>query len=157
MSIRLRNDAILSNEELFAIPVSWKGWRVLPDGNHARIGNYASIGNEARIGDYARIGDHASIGNAVRIGNYARIGNHAKCIVSPLAVQGTRHLVAQYSLGKIVIGCEVHTHEEWLRDYRTIGEENGYTSAQIDEYGRILRFVIDNGVEIGTVAKKGTK
>ena len=139
MSIRLRNDAILSNEELFAIPVSWKGWRVLPDGNHARIGNYASIGND------------------VRIGNYARIGNHAKCIVSPLAVQGTRHLVAQYSLGKIVIGCEVHTHEEWLRDYRTIGEENGYTSAQIDEYGRILRFVIDNGVEIGTVAKKGTK
>ena len=139
MSLILKNGAILTNEELFAIPVNGDGWRVLPDGDRASIG------------DWARIGDWASIGNEAQIGNEARIGDWARFQKSPLAVQGTRHLVTQHSAGMIAVGCEVHTNEEWLANFREIGKKNGYTEAEIEEYGKILRFVIENGVEVGVV------
>jgi len=47
MSIILKTGAILTNEELFAIPADGDGWRLLPDGNRASIGNGASIGDGA--------------------------------------------------------------------------------------------------------------
>ncbi|HVJ09293.1 MAG TPA: hypothetical protein VM554_13005 [Acidisarcina sp.] len=221
MSILLRNGNILTNEELFALPVDEYGWRVLPDGDEVKIGHGAhfgisvslgdevrignetsiggwgdigdgvslgdglSIGNETRIGNRVCIGDHvrigglnvvgegvsigdgASLGDGVSIGPLTRIGNHARignetsiagrAIIgeraifhqSPLAVQGTMHLVNQHSLGKVAIGCLIHTVEHWLENYREIGEENGYTPEQIEEYGKILMFVAQNGVPVG--------
>ena len=139
MSVLLKNGNIMSNEELFALPVDGDGWRLLHDGNRVSIGNGASIGSRA------------SIGNGARIGEWARIGDGASIKISPLAVQGTGHLVTQHSKGKISVGCKVHTHEIWLGHYKEIGKNNGYTPEQIKEYGKILRFVIDNGVEIGVV------
>ena len=130
---------ILTIEEIYAIPIDGNGWSLLPNGNKLMVG--ANIKAPYGI-------------NSASIGAWARIGDSASIKMSPLAVQGTRHLVTQHSKGKIAVGCEIHTHEEWLRNYVEIGERNDYTPEQIEEYGRILRFVIDNGVKIGTVKPK---
>jgi hypothetical protein len=54
----------------------------------------------------------------------------------------------------IAVGCQVLSHKDWLRHYVRIGECNGYTPQEIEEYGRILHFVIDNAVPIGVVEAK---
>jgi hypothetical protein len=94
--------------------------------------------NLSRIGALARIGEGASIGA------WARIGEGAKFEKSPLAVQGSRHIAIQNSPGKIAVGCHVHTYAQWKRCYKSIGNANGYTPEQIEEYGRILDFLIAN-------------
>ena len=139
MSVLLRDGKVLSNRELFALPIDGDGWRLLPDGAWARIGDGASIG------EWARIGERASIGAVARIGESARFDN------SPLAVQGSRHLVTQHSAGKIAVGCEVHTAEEWLKYAEQIGAKNSYTPSEIEEYLKIIAFVTANGVPVGTV------
>jgi hypothetical protein len=36
------------------------------------------------------------------------------------------------------IGCEVHTISEWMKEFRDIGNRNGYSPDQIAEYKRYL-------------------
>ena len=40
--------------------------------------------------------------------------------------------------GLINIGCESHSPTHWLKHYKEIGKKNGYTEAQIYEYGCLL-------------------
>jgi carbonic anhydrase/acetyltransferase-like protein (isoleucine patch superfamily) len=80
-------------DEIYAIPVDGEGWRVLPNGNHvrlglnvvwpakdvnSRIGDYSSIGDNSRIGDYSSIGNGSSIGDFSRIGNDSSIGDFSR-------------------------------------------------------------------------------
>jgi hypothetical protein len=39
------------------------------------------------------------------------------------------------------VGCVRHTITKWLKDYSAIGEENGYTPEQIEEYGLHLKHI----------------
>jgi hypothetical protein len=41
--------------------------------------------------------------------------------------------------GKIAIGCENHTIDKWLKDYKKIGEAHGYTEEQIKEYYQYIK------------------
>jgi uncharacterized protein YjbI with pentapeptide repeats len=38
----------------------------------------------------------------------------------------------------IKIGCEYHPVGYWMENYRTIGEKNGYTAEQIEDYGSFI-------------------
>ena len=163
MSVLLRDGKVLSNLELFALPIDGDGWRLLPDGTRAMIGARASIGERASIGAWATIGAWASIGTGASIGErasigawatigaWAMIGERARFDSSPLAVQGSRHLVTQHSAGTIAVGCEVHTAEGWLKYGERIGAKNDYTPSEIEEYRKIIAFVAANGVPVGTV------
>jgi carbonic anhydrase/acetyltransferase-like protein (isoleucine patch superfamily) len=113
-------------------------------GAWAHIGTGANIGARASIGTGANIGARASIGTGASIGARASIGTGAIFEKSPLAVQGTRHIAIQHSPGKIAVGCQVHTYAEWKRHHKLIGEANNYTPEEIEEYGRILDFLIAN-------------
>ncbi len=164
-------------EEIYAIPVDGDGWRLLPNENklmlgdnvqapygldiarigaRASIGAGASIGDSASIGEGASIGERASIGDSARIGAWARIGdaaripNKAYWNFSPLAVQGTLHLVINCAPGQINIGCKFFTFKEFQESTpkeRTAYQlAEGYTPKQCAEYIRIVKFVIANGV-----------
>ena len=127
--------------EIYAIPVDEDGWRLLPGGNRLMIGPNVQAPdgiNLSFIGDGARIGERAIIGER------ARIGDGAEFKKSPLAVQGSRGIAIQHSPGKIAVECEVHTYAQWKRRYKSIGKANGYTPEEIEEYGRILDFMIAN-------------
>ncbi len=62
----------------------------------------------------------------------------AKNIKFPIAtIYGTVHAVFAMD-GKIKIGCVEQTVEEWILNYREIGEENDYTDEQIVEYKKYI-------------------
>ena len=119
-------------------------------GERARIGAWARIGERARIGEWASIGAWARIGERASIGEWARIPNKAYWNFSPLAVQGTLHLVINCAPGQINIGCKFFTFAEFKAaspEQRTAYQvAEGYTPEQCAEYIRIVEFVIANGV-----------
>jgi len=41
------------------------------------------------------------------------------------------------------IGCEDMTLDQWLVDFKRVGEEAGYTKQQIHDYGCLIRFLIE--------------
>lgn len=55
-------------------------------------------------------------------------------IRSPLYIVGSRHIVNEYRLGELKIGCQVHTIEHWQQHVLGIARQHGYTEAQAAEY-----------------------
>ena len=140
-------------EEIYPIPADGDGWKLLPNGNKLMIGANVQAPDGldiARIGDSARIGDKASIGEGASIGAGASIPSKIKWDFSPLAVQGTRHIVTNCAPGQINIGCKFFTFKEFQESTpkeRTAYQlAEGYTPKQCAEYIRIVEFVISNGV-----------
>ena len=134
-------------DEIYAIPADGDGWRLLPNGNKLMLGDNV----QAPYGlDIARIGAWARIGEGASIGEWARIPSKIKWDFSPLAVQGTRHLVTNCAPGQINIGCKFFTFKEFQESTpkeRTAYQlAEGYTPKQCAEYIRIVEFVIANGV-----------
>jgi len=116
----------------------------------ASIGERGSNGAGGSIGEMASIGARASIGERASIGAWASIGDKVQWLKSPLAVQGTRHLVTNCAPGQINIGCHIFTFEKFQQ--ATLAERaefqiaNGYTPEECAEYIKIVEFVIANGV-----------
>ena len=110
--------------------------RLITISYRASIGDRASIGNEASIGYRASIGNEASIGNGASIGDGASIGNEAS-IVKTLFITGSRHTVTWYN-DIIHIGCHKYTIQEWLNHFKSIGEKEGYTPEEINEYHQYI-------------------
>ncbi len=81
------------------------------------------IYNNAKICGCARIYGNAVIfGNAVIYGN-AEIYN-GKWDKSPLYIQGTKWAFYVSSENTITIGCQIHTFEEWQKNYKQIAEKH---------------------------------
>ncbi len=62
-----------------------------------------------------------------------------------------RHIAAINLDGTIGIGCHKHTPDEWLAQFKTIGQQNNYTTAQINAYGAFIKFAkwaIDSSNEV---------
>ena len=64
---------------------------------------------------------------------------------SPLYIQGSMHAATNYAHGKIAIGCQIRTFQEWAASYKQIGKENGYSAEQIAEYKAIIDLFIKIG------------
>ena len=61
-----------------------------------------------------------------------------------LQVGGSVHFIVALSTPdglELRIGCHHKPLAEWLKHYRAIGKVNGYTPAQITEYGAHLKYV----------------
>jgi len=62
---------------------------------------------------------------------------------SPLQIQGTSHSVNICAKGILRIGCHTKTLIEWEKEYKEIGEYNGYSITQIAEYGLYIKLAIE--------------
>ena len=51
-----------------------------------------------------------------------------------LQILGTRHALIVRDYGRIEIGCHSKTLAQWEKHYTKIGEAEGYTAEQIEEY-----------------------
>jgi len=51
-----------------------------------------------------------------------------------LQILGTRHALIVRDYGRIEIGCHSRTLAQWEKHYAKIGEAEGYTAEQIEEY-----------------------
>ena len=101
--------------------------------NPENIQEGAIVFGDARVYGNARIcGDAQVCGNAQVYGD-ARICGDA-WILSPLQIQGTWHFVNMATKDILKIGCYELLISDWLKKYKAIGKEAGYTPAQIKEY-----------------------
>jgi len=50
-----------------------------------------------------------------------------------ISISGSMHNFCYYN-GEIAIGCECHTVQYWIENYKTIGARHNYSHEQIDEY-----------------------
>jgi serine acetyltransferase len=115
-------------------------------GSCAEIGSYAKIGSGAKIGSYAKIGSCAKIGSYAKIGSCAEIGANTLWLKSPLAVQGSRHLVTNGTPGILQAGYCSFPFAYWVEHVLEIAEEHGYTKEEGLEYQHIITFMVANGV-----------
>lgn len=111
---------------------------------HQHVNGGGWVADTAYVAPKAYVGPGAWVSGGARVSGEARVygGVWGQ---SPLYIQGSKHAVTNCAPGKISVGCEVHSFDDWRANYQTIGRQHGYTNAQIAEYGRILEFVIANG------------
>jgi hypothetical protein len=106
--------------------------------SHALVYSTAQVYGNARVCGDARVyGDALVSGNA--------------WAVSPLYIQGTRHAITNSAYGFLNVGCIKLSFSEWKKQYKAIGKQQGYTPAQIKEYGALIKFAM----KIGKAAKRG--
>ena len=109
-------------------------------GENALVYGNARVSGDAQVSGNAWVyGDAWVFGNARVYGDAWVYGGEWK--VSPLFIQGTKHSVCICKPGVIRIGCEEHSIDEWLKNYRVIGEKNGYSSDKIEEYGVYIKMI----------------
>ena len=97
--------------------------------------------DNAQVSGNARVyGDAQLFGNARVYGNAQLSGN--AWVLNPLTITGSAHSVSLVSYTQIAVGCEIHDFAYWLKNYETVGKENGYTPEQIKEYGEILNYLV---------------
>jgi len=124
--------------------------------NTAVVAASAYIGPDALVYDNARVFGNAQVyGNARVFGNAQVYGDARVCgdtwAVSPLYIQGTRHAITNSAYGFLNVGCIKLSFSEWKKQYKAIGKQQGYTPAQIKEYGTLIKFAM----KIGKAAKRG--
>ena len=75
-------------------------------------------------------------GNAQVYGNARVYGD--SWVKTPPYIQGTRHAMTLCSFTELAIGCHLHSIAVWKKEYKKIGIKEGYTKAEIKEYGEYI-------------------
>ena len=91
-------------------------------------GNAEIYGNAKIYGNAVIRGNAEIHGNAVIYGNAEIYGNaviyNGKWDKSPLYIQGTKWAFYVSSENTITTGCQIHTFEEWQKNYKQIAKEH---------------------------------
>ena len=151
-------------------PQGWhnhsNGGGLIEDSAHVEVSSYigenAQVCGDARVFGDAQVFDNAQVcgdarvsGNAWVFGDAqvcgdARVSGNAWVSgdawdQSPLYIQGSRHALTNSRKGHIQIGCHERTFEDWKKHGKAIARVEGYTSAQIKEYGQLVDLFIAVG------------
>ena len=59
----------------------------------------------------------------------------------PIQIQGSRHWVIRTSKVAIAIGCHEYLVTDWLKNYKKIGQKEGYSESEIYEYGEYIKLI----------------
>ena len=106
-----------------------------PDGS---VGGWlalnASVSPKVFVGIHARILGGTIEGGTIWGGTIK--GGEWK--TSPLQIQGSAHFVNMASRTVLIIGCIELTLEKWREKRVILGQANGYTAEQIEEYSMYI-------------------
>ena len=91
------------------------------------------------VGARARVGDGAWVGEGARVGDGATVGEGARPTI--IYILGSMHAVSYWGEARIDIGCHHQSIRLWSEHFREIGEKEGYTTEQIEEYGRYIEMI----------------
>ena len=110
----------------------------------AWVSDSARVSGDAEVSDSARVFDSAQIFDSARVSGNARVFGIFKTGNCPVYV-GTKHNVSYSGIRNdehyISIGCIIKSLQDWKNNYRKIGNENGYSEPEIDEYGYYLSII----------------
>ena len=79
------------------------------------------------------------LGNGCKLGNWCKLGYECKLgygcdVPKSLFISASRHTVSYWGEDVIQIGCKRYTISEWQKHFRKIGEAEGYSTEQMEEY-----------------------
>ena len=80
-----------------------------------------------------KLGDGCQLGNWCKLGDGCQLGNWCD-VPKSLFVSASRHTVSYWGEDVIQIGCKRYTISEWQKHFQKIGEAEGYSPEQIEEY-----------------------
>lgn len=102
-------------------------------GNGCELGNGCKLGDGCKLGYGCKLGDGCELGNECELGYWCNLG--AGCDVpKSLFISASRHAVSYWGEDVIQIGCKRYTISEWQKHFRKIGEAEGYSTEQMEEY-----------------------
>lgn len=86
-----------------------------------------------KLGNGCELGYGCELGNGCKLGNECKLGDWCD-VPKSLFISASRHTVSYWGEDVIQIGCKRYTISEWQKHFRKIGEAEGYSTEQMEEY-----------------------
>ena len=118
--------------------VSGKGWTPFQynelselspefEARNIKLGDRCELGYGCELGDGCKLGDGCELGYGCKLGDGCDVPKS-------LFISASRHTVSYWGEDVIQIGCKRYTISEWQKHFRKIGEAEGYSPEQMEEY-----------------------
>lgn len=118
--------------------VSGKGWTPFQYNELSELAaefeaRNIKLGDGCELGYGCRLGDLCKLGNWCELGDLCELGDGCD-VPKSLFISASRHTVSYWGEDAIQIGCKRYTISEWQKHFRKIGEAEGYSPEQMEEY-----------------------
>ena len=112
--------------------VSGKGWTPFQYNELSELASEFEARN-IKLGDGCELGDGCKLGYRCELGDGCKLGDGCD-VPKSLFISASRHTVSYWGEDVIQIGCKRYTISEWQKHFRKIGEAEGYSPEQMEEY-----------------------
>ena len=118
--------------------VSGKGWTPFQYNELSELAaefeaRNIKLGNGCELGNRCELGNWCELGNGCKLGYECKLGDGCD-VPKSLFISASRHTVSYWGEDVIQIGCKRYTISEWQKHFRKIGEAEGYSTEQMEEY-----------------------
>ena len=112
--------------------VSDKGWTPFQYNELSELSSEFEARN-IKLGYGCKLGDWCKLGDGCKLGDWCELGDWCD-VPKSLFISASRHTVSYWGEDVIQIGCKRYTISEWQKHFRKIGEAEGYSPEQMEEY-----------------------
>ena len=112
--------------------VSGKGWTPFQYNELSELSSEFEARN-IKLGYGCELGDGCKLGDGCELGDGCKLGDGCD-VPKSLFISASRHTVSYWGEDVIQIGCKRYTISEWQKHFRKIGEAEGYSPEQMEEY-----------------------
>ena len=112
--------------------VSGKGWIPFQYNELSELAAEFEARN-IKLGDGCKLGDECKLGDGCELGYGCTLG-YGCDVPKSLFISASSHAVSYWGEDVIQIGCKRYTISEWQKHFRKIGEAEGYSPEQMEEY-----------------------
>ena len=112
--------------------VSDKGWTPFQYNELSELSSEFEARN-IKLGAGCELGNGCKLGYRCELGNWCKLGNGCD-VPKSLFISASHHTVSYWGEDVIQIGCKRYTISEWQKHFRKIGEAEGYSTEQMEEY-----------------------
>ena len=102
-------------------------------GDGCELGDGCKLGYRCELGYGCKLGYGCELGDGCELGYGCELGDGCN-VPKSLFISASRHTVSYWGEDVIQIGCKRYTISEWQKHFRKIGEAEGYSPEQIEEY-----------------------
>ena len=118
--------------------VSGKGWTPFQYNELSELSSEfearnIKLGDGCELGDGCKLGYRCELGYGCKLGYGCELGDGCN-VPKSLFISASLHTVSYWGEDVIQIGCKRYTISEWQKHFRKIGEAEGYSPEQMEEY-----------------------
>ena len=103
------------------------------EARNIKLGDGCTLGDGCKMGDKCKLGDGCTLGDWCELGYGCTLG-YGCDVPKSLFISASSHAVSCWGEDVIQIGCKRYTISEWQKHFRKIGEAEGYSPEQMEEY-----------------------